>query len=102
MSVADDTYLLSGSPRGLQGALDIINFFGKRYRIVFNADKTKLIVTGSKHDMEYYRDVNIWKLNDEGIEVAIDTLVLLSLVSMKRRRILMLTYNNAENLSLDF
>ena len=72
VSVADDTYLLSGSPRGLQGALDIINFFGKRYRIVFNADKTKLIVTGSKHDMEYYRDVNIWKLNDERIEVAID------------------------------
>ena len=46
VSVADDTNLLSGSPRGLQGALDIINFFGKRYRIFFNADKTKLIVTG--------------------------------------------------------
>ena len=53
VSVADDTYLLSGSPRGLQSALDIINFFAKKYRIIFNADKTKLVVTGSKHDMAY-------------------------------------------------
>ena len=29
VSVADDAYLLSGIRRGLQGALDIINFFGK-------------------------------------------------------------------------
>ena len=40
VSVADDTYLLSGLPSSLQAALNIINFFGKRYRIIFNADKT--------------------------------------------------------------
>ena len=51
VSVADDTYLLSDTQSGLQSALNIINFFGKRYRIVFNADKSKLVVTGSKIDI---------------------------------------------------
>ena len=46
VSVADDTYILSGTPSALQAALNIVSFFGKRYRIVFNADKTKLVVTG--------------------------------------------------------
>ena len=53
----------------MQSALDIINFFGKRYRIVFNADKTKLVVTGSKIDMNYYQDISPWSLNGEKIAV---------------------------------
>jgi hypothetical protein len=62
VSVADDTYVLSGSPRSLQAALDIVSYFGRRYRIVFNADKTKL-------DMDHYKDVSPWHLNDEKISV---------------------------------
>ena len=64
VSVADDTYLLSGSPSGLQGALNIIHFFGRRYRMVFNAEKTKLVVTGSKLDMKHYSDVSPWVLDN--------------------------------------
>ena len=51
--VADDTYVLSDQPRSLQGLIDIVGHYGKRYRLVFGADKTKITVTGSKHDMEY-------------------------------------------------
>ena len=69
VTVADDTYVLSGTPSGLQAALNIVSFFGKRYRIVFNADKTKLVVTGSQIDMDYYRDITRWTLNDEIIAV---------------------------------
>ena len=54
VSVADDTYLFSDRPSALQAALKIIDFFGKRYRITFNTSKTKLVVTGSKVDMDYY------------------------------------------------
>ena len=45
---------------------------GKRYRIVFNADKTKLVVTGSQIDMDYYREVSPWTLNGEQISVTED------------------------------
>ena len=69
VSVADDTYLLTETPSSLQAALNLVNYFGKRYRIVFNADKTKLVVTGSKADMEYYRSVSPWTLNNERITV---------------------------------
>ena len=48
VSVADDTYLLASSPGALQALLNLTNFFANRYRIIFNASKTKLIVTVSQ------------------------------------------------------
>ena len=35
--VADDTYVLSGSPSSLQSALNIVSHYGKRYQLKFNA-----------------------------------------------------------------
>ena len=70
--IADDTYILSGDPRQLQAIINIIGHYGKRYRVVFGADKTKVTVTGSKHDMQYYRDVNIWTLYGEPLVVSED------------------------------
>ena len=72
VSVADDTYLLTGTPSSLQAALNLVSFFGRRYRIIFNADKTKLVVTGSKVDMAYYREVSSWTLNNKPISVCED------------------------------
>ena len=72
VSVADDTYLLASSPRALQAILNIADFFAKRYRIIFNADKTKLIVTGSAIDMDYYKEINTWHLGGESIIAAED------------------------------
>ena len=67
--IADDTYLVSGSPSGLQGALDIISHYARRYQLRFNADKTKIVVTGSKLDMAFYKDTKPWTLNGEQVNV---------------------------------
>ena len=70
--IADDIYVMSGTPRGLQGLIDIVGHYGRRYRLIFGPDKTKVTVTGSKHDMQYYRENNIWSLYGEQLEVAED------------------------------
>ena len=69
VSVADDTYLLSSSPSALQAILDLTNFFAKRYRIIFNAGKTKLVVTGSKVDMTFYQETSPWIMDGQRIAV---------------------------------
>ena len=66
---ADDTYLLSGTPSGLQAAIKIVEHYARRYRVVFNASKTKIVVTGSKIDMQYYQDTSPWTLHGEKIPV---------------------------------
>ena len=67
---ADDTYVLSDSPSGLQSSLDIVSHYARRYRVIFNTGKTKATVTGSKHDMLYYKDTQPWLLNGERVQVA--------------------------------
>ena len=70
--IADDTYVMSGDPRKLQHNINIVAHYGKRYRVVFGADKTKVTITGSRHDMSYYQDINIWSLNGEPLKVTED------------------------------
>ena len=40
--------------------------------MVFGAKKTKATVTGSKIDMEYYKDIKMWNLYGEQIDVSED------------------------------
>ena len=68
--IADDTYVLSDNPRKLQGAIDIISHYGRRYRLTFGAEKTKVTVTGSVHDMNYYKNIPFWTLNGDYLEVS--------------------------------
>ena len=70
--VADDTYVLSGNPRDLQGLVNIIGHYGKRYRLIFGADKTKVTVTGSRQDIQYYSSIPIWSLYGEKLNVSED------------------------------
>ena len=70
--IADDTYVLSDNPRSLQSIINIIGHYGRRYRLIFGADKTKVTITGSKHDMQYYNDINIWTLYGEKLTVSED------------------------------
>lgn len=70
--VADDTYILSGDPRKLQGIINIVHHYGRRYRVIFGADKTKVTVTGSKQDMAYYQDIHLWKLGGNPLPVTED------------------------------
>ena len=72
LCVADDTYIMSGDPRHLQGIINIVGHYSKRYRVVFGADKTKVTVTGSKHDMSYYQDITMWSLAGKTLTVAED------------------------------
>ena len=72
LPVADDTYILSSNPRKLQGLIDIVGHYGRRYRVIFGADKTKVTITGSKHDMKYFQDINIWSLDGEPLVVTED------------------------------
>ena len=44
----------------MQGIIIIVGNYSKRYRVVFGADTTKVTITGSKVDMDYYKDINIW------------------------------------------
>ena len=67
--VADDVYLLSNTPHGLQGSLDIMSHYANRHQLSFNADKTKIVVTGSKQDMLYYKETSPWTLNGKKISV---------------------------------
>ena len=68
--IADDTYILSNDPRKLQALINIVGHYGKRYRLIFGPDKTKVIITGSKHDMQYYEDTKPWSLYDQKLNVS--------------------------------
>ena len=70
--VADDTYVLSNDPRSLQGLINIIGHYGRRYRLIFGAGKTKVTITGSTHDMKYYKDIKMWSLYGEELTVSED------------------------------
>ena len=37
--------------------------------MIFNAGKTKLVVTGSKLDMDYYADISPWTLDGQLINL---------------------------------
>ena len=39
--IADDTYILSGDPRKLQGIIDIVGHYSKRYRVIFGQTRPK-------------------------------------------------------------
>ena len=67
--VADDAYILSSSPSGVQAAVNIITHFASRYHLNFNAEKTKVIVTGSKIDMQYFKDISPWTIGGKKIGV---------------------------------
>ena len=70
--IADDTYILSDDPRKLQGLIDIVGHYGKRYRLIFGPDKTKVTITGSNHDMQYYEDTKPWSLYGQNLVVSKD------------------------------
>ena len=52
---ADDMYVQTDSQSGLQAAFKIVSHYALRYRVMFNAEKTKIVVTGSIQDMDYYQ-----------------------------------------------
>ena len=47
------------------------------HHLKFNADKTKMVVTGSKADINYYKDTTPWKLDGETVSV-VETMIILA------------------------
>ena len=43
--------------------------YSRRYRVIFGADKTKVTITGSRQDMAYYKDINLWSLDGKPLNV---------------------------------
>jgi hypothetical protein len=70
--VADDDFLMSDDPVKLQGLIDIAEHYGKRYRITYGASKTKITVSGSAIDRQYYSDTTPWTMDGISIKVVED------------------------------
>ena len=67
--VAEDAYLLANTTSSLQALLDIMTHYANKYQLKFNAEKTKIVVTGSKPDMAFFKDIAPWTINGEKINV---------------------------------
>ena len=63
----DSFYLLSDDQTKLQGLLDIAQHYGQLYRIEYGASKTVVSVVGSKQDMQYYQDIQLWVMDDKPV-----------------------------------
>ena len=61
------TYLPAFSPSGMDRALDIVEHYAARYQLKFNANKVKMVVTGSKVDVAFYKDTAHWTINGKKI-----------------------------------
>jgi hypothetical protein len=70
--VADDDFLMSDDPIKLQGLIDIAEHYGIRYRITYGAFKTKITVSGSEIDRQFYKDTTPWTMGGEHIKVTED------------------------------
>ena len=70
--VADDDFLMSDDPIKLQGLIDIAEHYGKRYRITYGASKTKITVSGSEIDRQFYSDTAPWTMDGTPIKVVED------------------------------
>ena len=70
--VADDVYLITDDQTKLQGLLDIAEDYGQQYRIVYGASRTVISVVGSKKDMEYYKDIQPWTMDNLPVSVEDD------------------------------
>ena len=56
----------------MQGLLDIAQHYGQQYRIEYGANKTVISVVGSKKDMDYYKDIQPWTMDNLPVSVKDD------------------------------
>ena len=70
--IADDLYLISDDQTKLQGLLDIAQDYGQQYRIEYGASKTVISVVGSKQDMNYYKDIQPWTMDNKPVSIKDD------------------------------
>ena len=66
---ADDILGLTNDQHKLQCIIDIASHYGWKYRVEYGADKTKVTVSGSDIDRQFYRDTQPWTMDNQTIEV---------------------------------
>ena len=67
--VADDVYLCSDNPVKLQYLMDIASHYGSLYRIQYGSSKTKITISGSVIDMNYYKETRPWTMGGQPVDV---------------------------------
>ena len=63
---------MSDDQTKLQGILDIAGQYGQMYRVKYGANKTKITVTGSNIDVNYYQDIKPWLMDGKTVSVVED------------------------------
>ena len=53
----------------MQSLLDIAEYYGERYHVIYGAEKTKITVVGFEIDGEYYKKISPWKIDSKKINV---------------------------------
>ena len=71
-AVADDIYPMTDKQSKLQALLDIASHYGRKIRVKYGADKTKVTVVGSEVNIGYFQDVKPWTMNNEVVKVEED------------------------------
>jgi len=54
LNYADDISLLASSEAQLQELVDRLDSVGRKYSMLINIDKTKVMATGSMHNLSYH------------------------------------------------
>ena len=65
----DDVLVMTDNQDKLQCLLDMAKFYGDMYHVKCGASKTKITVSGSAIDRNYFKDVLPWSMDDEKIKV---------------------------------
>ena len=58
--VADDVLNMTDDQYKLQCLLDMAQHYGDMYKVQYGASKTKVTISGSELDRNYYKDVSPW------------------------------------------
>ena len=69
---ADDFMGMTDDQNKLQCIMEIAQYYGETYEITYGSDKSKIIVYGSKCDINYFSDIHPWRMNGDYVSVVSD------------------------------
>ena len=82
---ADDVLTMTDSQDKMQCLLDMAKFYGDMYQVQYGASKTKITISGSEIDRNYFKEVRPWSMEGETVDVVDDNEHLGQVVSGDRQ-----------------
>ena len=82
---ADDVLTMSDDQHKLQCLLNLAKHYGEMYQVNYGASKTKITITGSEVDRNYYHDISLWTMDGEKVNVVEDNEHLGQIISGERQ-----------------